>query len=548
MSEAASASTSETDPLWPIGICMSGGGYRAAAFHLGALSYLDHLGLVDQVKIISTVSGGTFVGTRFAISQVDGESFEDFFKSFYSFLLETDLIQTGLLRLSEGKTRVPSGRQDVIVAMAEVYSSTFLAGKNGVPRCFGEVLTALADDKIALKEVIFNSTEFRNGLDFRFQSAGRIGNGKVSIPRDLAGQIRLGDITAMSSCFPGGFEPVGFPFDLVWPGDRVPPTIGAEYFDAEGRPRPLGIMDGGIYDNQGLEALMLSQERREAVHLETIIVSDVDQPNPDLYVYPQGTPPHGATLGLVWWVGRLIMFLCLLTFGVNAWHFLSAALDGNWKLLPAIAGLVSLTLSGVAGFGLFWLRRKFLDELKKIPEIEHGVWHDLKRLKVEQVVEMIELRVSSLMTLASSVFMKRIRGLIYSKFFTDPEIRPKLVSNLIYKLTSERERKALAKLPGVTVPALGSPLEKVAQAAVAMPTTLWFEAQEPWVQPSLVAAGQASLAYALLENLERRSGGVPRSGPAVLLWDRLLADTSSFQADPYFLLRKIRPGDYPSPP
>ena len=45
-----------------IGVCMSGGGYRAAAFHLGTLSYLYDAGLGDKVTQISTVSGGTFTG------------------------------------------------------------------------------------------------------------------------------------------------------------------------------------------------------------------------------------------------------------------------------------------------------------------------------------------------------------------------------------------------------------------------------------------------------------------------------------------------------
>ena len=53
-----------------IGICLSGGGYRAAAFHLGALAYLDHAGLATKLRAISTVSGGTFTGARYALSCV----------------------------------------------------------------------------------------------------------------------------------------------------------------------------------------------------------------------------------------------------------------------------------------------------------------------------------------------------------------------------------------------------------------------------------------------------------------------------------------------
>src|SRR3954471_8864333 len=41
-----------------VGLCLSGGGYRAALFHLGALRRLDELGVLGQVRTISAVSGG----------------------------------------------------------------------------------------------------------------------------------------------------------------------------------------------------------------------------------------------------------------------------------------------------------------------------------------------------------------------------------------------------------------------------------------------------------------------------------------------------------
>ena len=39
-----------------IALSLSGGGYRAAAFHLGALEMLDELGLREDVRYLSTVS------------------------------------------------------------------------------------------------------------------------------------------------------------------------------------------------------------------------------------------------------------------------------------------------------------------------------------------------------------------------------------------------------------------------------------------------------------------------------------------------------------
>lgn len=41
-----------------IGLALSGGGYRAAAFHLGTLNKLHQMRILPQVSVISTISGG----------------------------------------------------------------------------------------------------------------------------------------------------------------------------------------------------------------------------------------------------------------------------------------------------------------------------------------------------------------------------------------------------------------------------------------------------------------------------------------------------------
>lgn len=42
-----------------IGLCLSGGGYRAALFHLGALKRLNEFGILAKLRTISSVSGGS---------------------------------------------------------------------------------------------------------------------------------------------------------------------------------------------------------------------------------------------------------------------------------------------------------------------------------------------------------------------------------------------------------------------------------------------------------------------------------------------------------
>jgi NTE family protein len=50
-----------------IGLALSGGGFRAAAFHLGVSQALDRLGLLHKIDILSCVSGGSIAGGVLAL-------------------------------------------------------------------------------------------------------------------------------------------------------------------------------------------------------------------------------------------------------------------------------------------------------------------------------------------------------------------------------------------------------------------------------------------------------------------------------------------------
>ncbi|HEV3446123.1 MAG TPA: patatin-like phospholipase family protein, partial [Gemmataceae bacterium] len=47
-------------------LCLSGGGFRAALFHLGAVRRLNELGILSQVTTISSVSGGSILAAHLA--------------------------------------------------------------------------------------------------------------------------------------------------------------------------------------------------------------------------------------------------------------------------------------------------------------------------------------------------------------------------------------------------------------------------------------------------------------------------------------------------
>lgn len=89
-----------------IDLTFSGGGYRAACFHLGTLSYLDSVKmeigdtLLDCVTALSTISGGTITGLCYMLGISKGEPVHSISKKLYNFLLNTVLVTSALDNLS----------------------------------------------------------------------------------------------------------------------------------------------------------------------------------------------------------------------------------------------------------------------------------------------------------------------------------------------------------------------------------------------------------------------------------------------------------------
>ncbi|MEL6579399.1 MAG: patatin-like phospholipase family protein [Cyanobacteria bacterium J06621_12] len=513
-----------------IGLALSGGGYRAAGFHFGLLAYLNHIDLLSQVTMISTVSGGTFTGAKYALSLVEGKTFAQFYQEYYGFLKNTKLVELALGKLGKKESNIPSGRTDLITAVAQVYADTFLLNKvDDQPYRFGDIL----DADISLKEIIFNSTEFRYGLDFRFQRSAkpkaRIGNGSISITKAEAADIRVADIVAASSCFPGGFEPLAFPEDFNWSSPEILEGVRQRVY--QNISPEIALMDGGIYDNQGIESLYLADQRSSKDHqLDLFIISDVDQQSKELYDFP--APIKVADLSLHWvdWISKIAIALCLLTVVSIVLKAAEDIIKGQFIWLDLLLYLVPLLLATGTAFLLGWIRNAVQNKiLPKIPQAGYFAWDDLKQLTLSQVANGIYLRVTSLQAMAGSVFMKRIRRLGYNQIYKDKH-REKLVSNLIYELKSG---STLTPLPGVQSPS--KKLLKIIDAAADMPTTLWFT-QDNQLN-NLIISGQATICYSLMVNITRRNGKDVDAFPqdAKNLWHKLTTDWGKLCSEPQVL-------------
>jgi hypothetical protein len=86
-----------------LGIALSGGGFRATVYGLGALLYLVDSGLNKQVTSISSVSGGSitngYVAQSCNFQTVTTEEFEKIISDICSKIVNHGLITTGQIRV-----------------------------------------------------------------------------------------------------------------------------------------------------------------------------------------------------------------------------------------------------------------------------------------------------------------------------------------------------------------------------------------------------------------------------------------------------------------
>jgi NTE family protein len=246
VSEATSKQAeSATRPVEPgVGLCLSGGGYRAMLFHVGSLWRLYEAGLLFSVKRISSVSGGSITSAVLALEwkhlPFDGtwSSFEERvvrpIRELARHTLDAEAIIGGLL--------LPGSIGDRIAA---AYDKYLFKGAN---------VRDLPDEP----RFIINATNVQSGALWRFSKpymgdyrVGRIENPDFSLARAVAA----------SSAFPPVLSPLTIE---LHPADFKPGSGD----DLQRPPFTSDVVlaDGGVYDNLGLETVWK--------RYQTVLVSD----------------------------------------------------------------------------------------------------------------------------------------------------------------------------------------------------------------------------------------------------------------------------------
>ncbi len=536
-----------TGHIMEIALAFSGGGYRASAFNLGVLTYLDRAKLstgdtlLSHVTTLSTVSGGTITGAKYALGIKKGETLQDVYASLYDFFLNTDLITKGVARLQASAAWPGTRVKSVINAFADLYDEHLFHRDK-----FGVLFDA--GSPIHLKHISFNATEFSTGLQFRFQISpkikssttgrfyrGVIGNQKNSLSPAIARELRMADILAASSCFPGGFEPINFPNDFV-----LPPEAVREYRHR----KTIGLMDGGIVDNQGIEPVLHAEKRMqggrapgdESNVLDLIIVSDVSSPYMKAFTASEQKKEN-------WWRRLTIRRVRTTAWSVFAVSLpaLAASFIYKWPVAGAFAAASGTVATLV--LLLFWVA---FGRLKKIQAIDMRKVTGLLNLKLQVVENLVVNRVKSVMKLTGSVYMKRIRKLNFHMIWDDEAWENRRIMNAIYSLrageTMTKERFDTGELDQSLWPS--KKVQEVSRVAAGMDTTLWFEQKhrDNNALDALIACGQYTMCWNLLgyiAQLKRHNKNTNEKHAAFLRCEpQLKADWEKFQENPYWLVEE----------
>jgi NTE family protein len=227
-------------------LCLSGGGYRAMLFHVGALWRLNETGYVAELERVSSVSGGSITAGVLALAwpklAFDANGVAQGF--------EAEVVEP--LRRLAGKTidfpAIAIGLITPGVTIGERIAAAYRKHLFG-----GATLQDLPDRP----RFVFNATNIQSGVLWRFAKPYmrdyRVG--EVKSP-----QVDIATAVAASSAFPPFLSPVVLKLDeaayTAGSGELQRPPFTTQPF----------LTDGGVYDNLGLETIW---ER-----YETILISD----------------------------------------------------------------------------------------------------------------------------------------------------------------------------------------------------------------------------------------------------------------------------------
>lgn len=213
-----------------LGLTLSGGGFRASFYAAGVLRYMAEAGSLAEAVVVSGVSGGSIttglLGTaqlRHPGDDVLGRSFvERIFDPLLKSVAELNTRNAAIRRWLTSNLTLRRQRRDE--ALAAVLGSGLLAPDPPLRELPSTPQLVIATTDLASGRAFRLSRDFVGSWDYSYGLA----------PEDL----RLSTAVSASAAVPFLFPPLQLP------------TAGLGLADA---PEILSLVDGGVYDNLGLE-------------------------------------------------------------------------------------------------------------------------------------------------------------------------------------------------------------------------------------------------------------------------------------------------------
>lgn len=233
-----------------IGLALSGGGFRATLFHVGALIRLNELSILGRVTRIASVSGGSitagYLGLRWQELGFAGGRSARLDELVVQPLRAFCRRKIDALAIGEGVLLPWRGTGD---ALTSAYRKHLFGARR---------LDQLPDSP----RFIFMATNLQTGRSFRI-SKPHMGDYLIGLIRNP--RLDIAAAVAASSAFPPFLSPVVI--DAPGPVEAVE---GAIFAGDPRYTRRLFLTDGGVYDNLGLEPVW--------DNVETVLVGDAGAP------------------------------------------------------------------------------------------------------------------------------------------------------------------------------------------------------------------------------------------------------------------------------
>jgi NTE family protein len=334
-----------------IGLALSGGGFRAAAFHLGVLRKLKDLDILDKIDVISTISGGSITGAYYLLNKND---FNNFSKELYG-KLQKSILQKVILSFRFMFS---------IASLLVLFLASFIFLNSGwfafvtlslfclIIFFFHNIFPAsniiksvydgfffqnkCLKDFPDIPDIVIGATNIETGTPWTF-SRTKMGDSSYSYPKGNEKRIDfkhenfpISLAVAASTALPYAFNPI---------------EIEKKYFKISKGHRYIQpkLLDGGIYDNQGIHKIT---QPNSSYKCDIIICSDGSQPFKDKFSSINPLPVLKRVMDLMMKRIKAMQFIDNVYYKANEKIDEIAYFSLDWQYEKCISGFIGALQNG----------------------------------------------------------------------------------------------------------------------------------------------------------------------------------------------------------